>query len=202
MALLQFIDTMKPEKLLYFFQNLGFVNEKKAAEIATFFSPVIIGRNEYFVKEGKISNEYLFLENGFMRAFAYDPEGNDVTTNFYTGGAVVFEVASFFNRVPAPENIQALTDCAGWVITYDRLNQLFHQMPEFREMGRHILVKGFSALKVRMLSMITETAEERYGRLLNNNPEIFQQAPLKYIASYLGVTDTSLSRIRREFSKK
>jgi len=82
------------------------------------------------------------------------------------------------------------------------LNKLFHELYEFREFGRHILVKGFAALKSRMLSMITETAEERYAGLLKTNPEIFQHAPLKTIASYLGITDTSLSRIRKEFSKK
>jgi CRP-like cAMP-binding protein len=142
------------------------------------------------------------LENGFMRAFAYDTAGNDITTNFYEGSQVVFEVSSFFNRTKSQENIQAITDCEGWVITYEELNYLFHALPEFREFGRHLLVKGFALLKTRMLSMITETAEERYKRLLNHNAEIFQYAPLKYIASYLGVTDTSLSRIRKEFSKK
>ena len=75
-------------------------------------------------------------------------------------------------------------------------------MPEFRDFGRSILVKGFSSLKVRMLSMITETAEQRYDTLLKTNPEIFQHAALKHIATYLGITDTSLSRIRKEYTKK
>ncbi|MEZ0131521.1 Crp/Fnr family transcriptional regulator, partial [Flavobacterium sp. LBUM151] len=96
----------------------------------------------------------------------------------------------------------ALTDSVGWYITYEQLNSLFHSLPEFREFGRSILVKGFSELKTRMLSMITETAEERYSYLLKSNPEIFQQASLKNIASFLGITDTSLSRIRKEISKK
>jgi CRP-like cAMP-binding protein len=117
-------------------------------------------------------------------------------------GQVVFEVTSFFNRVPSKENIQALTDCSGWFITYDQLNHFFHALPEFREFGRSILVKGFAALKTRMLSMITETAEERYAYLLQTAPELFQVVPLKYIASYLGITDTSLSRIRKEFAAK
>ena len=137
-----------------------------------------------------------------MRAFAYDTDGNDVTTNFYSEKQVVFEVASFFNRTIARENIQSLTDSKGWTITYQQLNNLFHTLPEFREFGRHVLVKGFSSLKTRMLSLITETAEERYIELMKKNPEIFQYAPLKMIASYLGVTDSSLSRIRREFSNK
>jgi CRP-like cAMP-binding protein len=90
----------------------------------------------------------------------------------------------------------------GWYITYEQLNMLFHSLPEFRDFGRSVLVKGFAALKTRVLSMITETAEERYAHLLETNPEVFQYAPLKNIASYLGVTDSSLSRIRKEFTKK
>jgi CRP-like cAMP-binding protein len=154
------------------------------------------------LRERQVSNEYLFLEHGFIRAFAHDVDGNEVTTHFYMPGQVVFEVTSFFNRVPSKENIQALTDCSGWFITYDQLNHFFHALPEFREFGRSILVKGFAALKTRMLSMITETAEERYAYLLQTAPELFQVVPLKYIASYLGITDTSLSRIRKEFAAK
>ncbi len=93
-------------------------------------------------------------------------------------------------------------NCKGWVISFEKLNMIFHSIPEFREFGRAILVKGFASLKLRMLSLITETAEEPYASLLQFNPEIFQNAPLKYIASYLGITDTSLSRIRKEMMKR
>jgi CRP-like cAMP-binding protein len=92
--------------------------------------------------------------------------------------------------------MQALTDCAGWFITFQELNNLFHSREEFREFGRSLLVKGYSGLKSRMLGMITESATERYERLLKESPEIMQHAPLKIIASYLGITDSSLSRIR------
>ena len=163
-------------------------------------------RLKEFVKgdfnEGKINNEYLFLENGYMRAFLLDTEGNEVTVNFYSPKSGVFEVSSFFQRVIAQENIQALTEAKGWVITFEELDNLFHSIPEFREFGRAILVKGFITLKMRTLSMINKTAEQRYASLLNSNPDLFQNAPLKFIASYLGLTDTSLSRIRKEFSKK
>jgi len=96
----------------------------------------------------------------------------------------------------------ALCDCKGWFITFDQLQLLFHSIYEFREFGRSVLVQGYISLKQRMLSQINESAETRYANLLNNNPEIFQNAPLKNIATYLGITNTSLSRIRKEFSKK
>jgi len=193
---------MSSQKLVHFFTNSNLVSAKTAEEIAKTFSSKEIKKNEFLSKEGRVYNEYFFLENGFIRSFAYDTEGNDVTTNFYSSGQVVFEVSSFFNRTVSKENFQALVDCEGWFITYEQLNHLFHSMHEFRDFGRSILVKGFSSLKTRMLSMITETAEQRYDTLLKTNPEIFQHAALKHVASYLGITDTSLSRIRKEYAKK
>jgi CRP-like cAMP-binding protein len=193
---------MENEKLRKFLQSTNLVSSPMAVEISDHFTKQIINKGDFQVKEGLVCNDYLFLEKGFMRAFAYDTNGNEITTNFYSDNQVVFEVSSFFNRTPSKENIQCLTDCEGWCITYEQLNMLFHSLPDFREFGRSVLVKGFASLKTRMLSMITETAEERYAQLLKSDPEIFQRASLKYIASYLGVTDTSLSRIRKEFSKK
>lgn len=193
---------MSSQKLIQFFKNSNLVSQKAAEEIAGQFTPKEINRNEFLFKEGRICNDYFFLENGFIRAFAHDTDGNDVTTNFYSSNQVVFEVSSFFNRTISKENFQAIVDCEGWFITYEQLNNLFHSMHEFRDFGRAILVKGFSSLKTRMLSMITETAEQRYDTLLKTNPEIFQHAALKHIASYLGITDTSLSRIRKEYLKK
>lgn len=193
---------MSSQKLIQFFKNSNLVSQKAAEEIASIFSSREVRKNDFLFKQGKVCNDYYFLETGFIRAFAYDTNGDDVTTNFYSSGQVVFEVNSFFNRVISKENYQALADCEGWFITYEQLNHLFHSMHEFREFGRSILVKGFSSLKIRMLSMITETAELRYDALLKTNPEIFQYAALKHIASYLGITDTSLSRIRKEYAKK
>lgn len=189
-------------KLVSFIHSSGLVSLSGAEDIAAHFRGKSLGRNEYFLKAGQVSNEYLFVEEGFLRAFAYDVNGNDVTTAFYSGNQVVFEVSSYFERVPSKENIQALQPTHGLYITYEELNNLFHSLPEFRNFGRSILVKGFAALKKRMLSVITETAEERYVNLLKANPEILQNAPLKNIASYLGITDTSLSRIRKEIAVK
>lgn len=193
---------MSKEAIALYLKSTNLISLEVASQIANHFESKLVVRNQKILEEGTVSDEYLFLEKGFMRSFAHDTEGNEVTTNFYSPGDVIFEVASFFNRTKSKENIQALTDCVGWYITYEQLNNLFHALPEFREFGRSILVKGFSELKTRMLSMITETAEERYISLLKTNPEIFQQASLKNIASFLGITDTSLSRIRKELSKK
>jgi CRP-like cAMP-binding protein len=137
-----------------------------------------------------------------MRSYTYDIEGNEVTTSFYSKKMQGSDLVSFFKRIPSKESIQALTDCETWYITYGDMQANFHAIPEFREFGRLNIINHYSILKQRMLSMLQETAEQRYGALINSNPEILQNVPLKYIASYLGITDTSLSRIRKEFIKK
>lgn len=190
------------DELIHFIQRTTPMKEDMANRIAQSFQPKELVKGEFFVTAGKVNNEYLFLEDGYMRAFLLDTEGNEVTVDFHSPKTVVFEISSFFQRVIAQENIQALTDTKGWVITFGELDNLFHSIPEFREFGRAILVKGFVSLKMRTLSMINKTAEQRYISLLNSNPGIFQNAPLKFIASYLGLTDTSLSRIRKEYTKK
>lgn len=190
------------EKLVSFLQHTLPVNPDVARNIAAHFEEKSFKKGTLFLKEGQLSNEYLFLEEGCMRSYLYDTEGHEITMNFYSAMQPVFEVASFFQRISSEEYIEAITESHGRVITFEKLNYLFHAIPEFREIGRALLVKGFIQFKKRTLSMINKTAEVRYAELMRTNPEIFQYASLKHIASYLGVTDTSLSRIRREFLRK
>lgn len=188
--------------LTEFIRQSNLVSLSTAQVIAGHFAPKQLHKGALLLKAGQIADTYFFLEQGYMRGFAEDIHGSEVTTAFYSPGNMIFEVASFFNRSRSRENIQALSNVEGWFITYQQLNGLFHALPEFREFGRWVLANGFASLKGRMLSTITETAEERYAALLRTNPDIFQHAPLKYIATYLGITDTSLSRIRAALSKK
>ena len=82
-------------------------------------------------------------------------------------------------------------------MSYEKVQTCFHTYPEFREFGRMMLVTNYSNLHDRMLGMVKDTAENRYLKLLKNHPDIFQNIPLKIIASYLGITPQSLSRIRK-----
>jgi CRP-like cAMP-binding protein len=186
--------------LVCFFQSMHPSSLAVATELASHFHPAEIKKHTLFLEAGSRSNAYLFLEEGYMRSFLFDTDGNEVTTNLYTPGVVVFEPASFFQHIPSQESFQAISDCKGWQISFEELNSLFHALPAFRETGRAILVRMLVSLKMRTLSMINQTAEQRYAYLLNTSPGIFQHVPLKYIASYLGITDSSLSRIRKEMT--
>lgn len=193
---------MNKDNLVSFIQNTSPLSRAKAEQLADKYLPKKILKNEYILKEGHICNAAYFVESGLMRAYIYDLDGNDVTISFYSENDPATDMFSFFQRVKSKENIQAITDCETWYITYDTMQESFHNIPEFREFGRSNLINTYGALKQRMLSMLQETAEQRYLNLLSSNPEILQIAPLKTIATYLGITDTSLSRIRREFVKK
>ncbi len=193
---------MQKDKLIAFIIGVLPIPRSKAEEIVSHFQYKEVAKNEFILQEGRVCNDYYFIEEGFARAFTFDTEANDISTGFFSGNQVLFEVASFFMRTPSRENIQALEHCHTWFITYDQLQHLFHSIPEFREFGRAILVNGYVSFKQRTLSMINETAEHRYETLMKTRPEIFQKASLKTIASYLGITDTSLSRIRKELSGK
>ncbi|WP_298418247.1 Crp/Fnr family transcriptional regulator [uncultured Kordia sp.] len=188
----------KQASLLNFIQQVIPINEIEAQEIANTFHFTEIKKNTLLLKENDISDDYFYLEKGLMRVFLYDLEGNEITTDIFTENNIVFEITSFFNRVTSETNIQAITDCIGYRISYKELNRLFHDKPTFRDFGRAILVKEFIASKKRNYAMINQTAEQRYQHLLTSRPEILKHVPLKYIASYLGITDSTLSRIRKK----
>src|SRR5947209_15626450 len=123
----------------------------RAEYIAGQFQYKELSKGEKFIRTARVANEYLFLQSGMIRSFLLDLDGNEITVNFYIAGEMVFEVASFFQRQPSQETFEAVTDCSGWVLTYETLNELFHALHEFREFGRAMLVKGFIAFTLLTL---------------------------------------------------
>src|SRR5690606_16299428 len=105
-----------------------------------------------------------------------------------------------FQRIPSQENIQAVTDGILWKLNIEVFQPLVHSRPGFSECGRIWLHTQLGFIKEMSLDLIREIATARHLKLLQEKPEIIQYEPLKQIASYLGVTDTSLSRIRKEIS--
>tara|TARA_R110002124_G_scaffold144672_3_gene309819 strand:- start:1278 stop:1859 length:582 start_codon:yes stop_codon:yes gene_type:complete len=189
----------QPHFLTQIFQTKDFSNEALETIISQ-FRRVEFSKNDYLLQEGKTENDYWFMERGFVRSYVVDTNGNDITTHFYAAGDIVIDWTSFFLRNPTRENIQALTECICWQLDFDTFQQLFHSIQSFREQGRTTLVNCYFALKEQRVSMIADLAKERYLRLLTEKPHIVQNVSLKHIATYLGITDSSLSRIRKEIS--
>jgi CRP-like cAMP-binding protein len=170
-------------------------------EILSKFQKVVFPKNHVLLCEGQTENNYWFIESGFMRSYVNNTDGDDISTNFYGHHDIVIDWSSFFLRSPTRENIHTLTECTCWQLNFDSFQQLFHGIQSFREQGRTNLVSSYFALKQQSVSMIADPAKDRYLRLVKERPHIVQNVSLKYIATYLGITDTSLSRIRKEISE-
>ena len=164
------------------------------------FKRVEFLKTEFLLSEGQTANQYWYVESGFVRSFAADTGGNDISTNFYGTGEIVIDWPSFFLRNPTRENIQTLSDCVCWQMEFEVFQNLFHSIETFREQGRARLVGSYFALKNHSVSLITDEAKDRYLKLMKDKPQIIQNVSLKQIATYLGITDTSLSRIRKEIA--
>lgn len=159
-------------------------------------------KGEFFLKENEVSNEYFVLESGVARSFVYDIDSNDITINFFTESEIIIEASSIFQRIPSIENIQAETDCVVWKIDYEDFQELFLTIPALAEWGRAWMSYQLFYLKNRSVEMITKSATQRYLDLIETKSDVLKFSPLKNIASYLGITDTSLSRIRKEIVKR
>lgn len=174
--------------------------QKKDLEtILSQYQRMEFAKHDYLIKEGATANFYYFIETGFARSYVIDLEGNDISTKFFSSTDIVIDWHAYFLKTKCREDIQAITPCVAWKITFENFMKLFH-IESFREVGRTRLVNNYFELKNHSVSIIADPAKERYLHLLQKKPDIVHNVPLKQIATYLGVTDTSLSRIRKEIT--
>lgn len=186
-----------PEKLKATYQYPG-MTPVELEQIVHQHEQIFYKKGDYLLQAEEVSHCYYILQSGMVRSFIYDFNGNDITTDFFCEDDVVIEVASIFHQIPTSENWQCLTDCTLWKINYDAFQELFLCIPTLTEWGRAWMAYQLFLTKKRNLDMISLSALDRYKQLLEQKPQIIKQAPLKHIASFLGITDTSLSRIRKE----
>ena len=163
------------------------------------YHPMEFAKNDYLIPLGSVANYYYFIEEGYARSFAIDLEGNDITTKFFGPKDLVIDWHSYFLKAPCREDIQAVSPCKVWKISFTDFMKLFN-IEAFREIGRTRLINNYFELKNHTVSVIADPAKDRYLNLLKAKPDIVQNVPLKQIATYLGITDTSLSRIRKEIA--
>ncbi len=184
-----------------YFHSLFPIKEEIVVKITASFSNFTLEKNTLLLDKNTISTKTYFLEKGYMRSYILNEENEEVTTNIYAAPCFVNDFLSFFKKQPTKEFYQTLTDCSFWETNLENVQNNFHNIPEFREFSRLLFVINYDKLNDRVIEMSSQKAETRYLNLLKQQPHIFQHIPLKIIASYIGVTDSSLSRIRKETSK-
>jgi CRP/FNR family transcriptional regulator, anaerobic regulatory protein len=154
-----------------------------------------VAKKNYLLQKGEISNYVYVVEKGFLRC--YYKNGKKETTVWFMGeNDVINSVISFYSRTPSHENIEVLEDCILHYIHYDQLQQLYLDFPEFNLIGRLLTIKYYMLSEERLFNIRNLKAEDRYTFLKQRHPEIYARARVGDIASYLGITISTLSRIR------
>ena len=147
------------------------------------------------LKEGDISKYAYFNIKGCVRLFSM-VEGIGKTTHFYTENQFVTSIKSFTKKVPANHYLECIEDCVLGVFSSESERQLLNKFPKFEYLSRILLEEELGTYQDILTTYITTSPEERYKNLLKLKPELFQRIPQYHLATYLGITPQSLSRIR------
>ncbi|PPK87773.1 CRP-like cAMP-binding protein [Neolewinella xylanilytica] len=181
--------------LTEYFRRAGFA--RPAAEtIAARFTPRLLARGEDFVRPDRVADSLAYLESGQLRYFTVDTRGEERTTYISLAGSFAASLLSFLNRTPAPECIRAVTDSQLWTIDRQQLQALRTEVAGFGDFYTGLLEWQICCIDKGRFDLITLTAEERYHKMLREEPELFREVPLQYLASMLAITPRHLSRLR------
>lgn len=159
------------------------------------FNVVKVSSKTILLHEGEVSNNIFFIKKGCIRMW-FNKDGRDITLQFFFEGQVVASIDSFMSDQPSMFTVESIEPSEVISISKDSFMQLHQTYPELKEGFQEILFQRFRNYAQLFLSRIKDTPKERYEDLLKNHPEIIKRVPQHYIASYLGITPISLSRIR------
>jgi len=156
-------------------------------------------KKHILLKAGQTENHLSFIETGIVR-FYIPAEAYDLTFSFAFENSFVSGYDSFLTQRPSTYNAETLTKTTLWQLTYNDLQEIYNETEIGNTIGRKAGEELFLKKSKRELSLLNESAEQRYLNLFTEQPELIKQIPLKYIASYIGITPQALSRIRKRIS--
>ncbi len=189
------LNDMTPE-LKEFIGKYIHLNAIELADIAGRFKKKTIWKNDYLLQEGQVCKDIIFVQKGCLRLYYVS---NDMETSvwFSFQHSSAIEISSFISGQPTSYFLQAIEDSEILVLPKVELNKLYHLYPKMQEMMKNFMEDVVLNLITRFTSLQRDSAEKRYLDLLSK-PAYLQKIPQKYLASFIGVTPTSLSRIRRK----
>lgn len=163
----------------------------------TLFQPVLMPKNRILENVGKIPQHLYYIISGFMRLFYYNDNGDEVTTHLNCPHGFFTAFSDFINQTKALVNVETVTECQLLRITKSDYDKLVSISTFWKDYGMQVLQESLIYNEERSKDLATLSAEQRYLKLMKSYPNIIQNVPLQYIASFLGIKPESLSRIRR-----
>ncbi|HEY9008012.1 Crp/Fnr family transcriptional regulator [Ohtaekwangia sp.] len=173
------------------------VNEEDTRKIASYFQPELCKKNDFILRTGATRCSLHFQRSGYSRFFIESPE-EEITQWIAAPDSFITDLAALMFQTPVRFNIQALTDCELFTISADDYNNLGNVIPAWHRLEKLFLGKCFIFMEERLFSLLSMNMEERYDWLFSKAPSLFNQVPLQYLASMLGMTPETLSRIRKK----
>ena len=180
-----------------YLQSYFGVSEASMQNMAKLFESSSLKRGDYFCQINKNCNQLSFIKSGSLRVYN-QTESKEVTQWISTPGEFVTDLSSLIFNSPARWNIQAITDCEFYTISKANYANISQHVPEWPTLEKLFLAKCFLTLEDRVYSFLSMTAEQRYYMFIENKIALFNQVPHHYIASMLGMTPETLSRIRKK----
>lgn len=187
------------ERIRDFIENITPTNDADWQFFSSKFEETQFKRKAVLLKKGKVENYLSFIKKGTIRLYI-PREGNDLTVSFLFENQFVTDYDSFLTRNPSVCQIETLTETVLWRISYKNLQEIYKKTESGNIIGRKIAENIYIAKSERERALLSKTPEELYLNLFSARPKVIKQIPLKYIASYIGITPQALSRIRKRIS--
>ncbi len=187
--------------LLKYTERYVTLTEDEVLELNNLVTIKSLKKGDVFFRNGEIANQMYFMLNGCVRLF-YNAKGDEKTAYFYTEPQFICAGESYTYQVPASENYQAIEDTDIVIFSRDSIENLIKHSQNFEIIARVATENELINSQKIIESFVTKSAEERYVELLETNGELFQRVPQQYIASFLGVSPETISRIKRRIAEK
>ncbi|AHJ95370.1 Crp/Fnr family transcriptional regulator [Hymenobacter swuensis] len=185
------------DELFTYLLQFGSLNPQQLDLIATKATPLALPRDAYFLEAGQVSRRVGFLLEGVLRICYYNNQGQEITRNFIDEHHLTTNLRGLEDGLASAEYVQAVTDCRLLVFTKPDWDELAHTIVGWREMVHQMTTRHLHEKLARISPMVSQDATTRYREFLANYPQLANRIPLSYLASFLGMTQSSLSRIRR-----
>ena len=184
------------------------IDENEWNEAKKILRKMLFNKGDIISRKGDIFKYIFFINSGIIRSYFIDSNGRDFTWQIYYSGdkavmknLFVVDYASFTKQEPSKLFFEVIESAELIAIEYNSLEKLYNSSIKWQKLGKIMADTAYYYAHHSALSLLTETAKERYMKLMKENPELLQKVPQYYIASYLGITPQSLSRIRKELDK-
>lgn len=170
--------------------------ENEINEVLNAFTPLTLHKNDFFTEEGKICPYFCFIESGILQ-HSITILGEEKTTYLSLKNSCTSALKSFINAIPSRKNIKALSNCELWVLNKNTFNHLLKNNTTFKTFYFNLIENQIFLIDDYRINLLILTPEERYKKLLTNEPKLLQEVPLHYLASFLGISPRHVSRIRK-----